>query len=148
MITKEQALELADKWLLAFEREVVLRDNMTIWKSDEGWSIRAKTTPIILGMRPEILLFSIDAETGEVGVCVTFPVLNVPAVTREIEERQDLNEQQKEQMKEKVNEVDKEAQNEPIDKKKLGSLKKWFEYNASFLKDVISIIAEIIRSAR
>jgi hypothetical protein len=148
MITKEQALELADKWLLAFEKEVVLRDNMTIWKSDEGWSIRAITTPIILGMQTEILQFSIDAETGEVGVCITFPVLNVPVVTREIEKRQDLDKQQKEQMKEKVKEVAEEAEKDPVDKNKLSSLKKWFEDNASFLKDVISIIAEILRSAR
>lgn len=147
MITKEQALELADKWLLSVENKVVLRDNMIIWKSGNEWNISAKTTPIILGRQTEILKFSIDAETGEVGACITFPILNVQAVTREIEERQDLNEQQKEQMKEKVKEVNKEAQNEPVDKKKMSKLKKWFEDNASFLKDVISIIAEILRSA-
>jgi len=144
MITKEQALELADKWLLKFEGKVVLRDNMTIWKSDEGWSIRAKTTPVILGMRTEIMRFSIDVETGEVGVCVTVPVLNVPVVLREIDERKDLDKSKKEQVKEKVKEVDNEAEKEPIDKKKMSSLKKWFEDNASFLKDVISIIATIL----
>ena len=83
MITKEQALELADKWLLKLESKVVLRDNMTVWKSDEGWIIRAKTTPIILGMQIEIMRFSINEKTGEVGVCVTVPIINVPATLKE-----------------------------------------------------------------
>jgi hypothetical protein len=143
-ITKEQALELADKWLLCFEGKVVLRDNMNIIKSAEGWRITAKTTPIILGMETEIMNFSINAETGEIGVCLTIAVLNIPVILKEIDERKDLDEPKKEQVKEKVREVDEEVKKEPIDKKKMSSLKKWFEDNASFLKDVISIIAKIL----
>lgn len=143
-ITKEQALELADKWLLKFEGKAVLRDNMTIWKSNEGWSIRAKTTPIILGMQTEIMRFSIDEETGEVGVCTTIPVLNVPVILREIDERKDLDKPKKEQVKEKVKEVNKQAEKEPIDKKKMSSLKKWFENNAPYLKSIIDLINTIL----
>ena len=143
-ITKEQALELADKWLLRFERKVVLRDNMTIWKSNGGWSIRAKTTPIILGMQTEIMRFSIDEETGEVGACITIPVPNVPVILKEIDERKDLDKPKKEQVKEKVKEVNKQAEKEPIDKKKMSSLKKWFENNAPYLKSIIDLINTIL----
>jgi len=143
-ITKEQALELADKWLLKFEGKVVLRDNMNINKSAEGWRITARTIPIILGMETEIMNFSINAETGEIGVCLTIAVPNIPVILKEIDERKDLDEPKKEQVKEKVREVNEEAKKEPIDKKKMSNLKKWFEDNASFLKDVISIIAKIL----
>jgi len=72
-INKEQALELADKWLLGIEGKVVLRDNITISRNHEGWRIVAKTTPLIVGMQTEILQFSIDADTGEIGACITVP---------------------------------------------------------------------------
>jgi hypothetical protein len=66
IITQEQALELADKYLLNTGR-VALRDNISVSKSVEGWRIFAKTTPIILGMDTEMTSFSIDGNTAEDG---------------------------------------------------------------------------------
>jgi hypothetical protein len=134
-ITKEQALELADKYLL-YTGNIVLRNNITVSGSAEGWSIVAETTPVILGMQTEIITFSIDVNTGEVGVSVTM-------VLREIDERNGIDKPKKEEMKAKVTEV-AELKKEPIDKKKINGLKKWFEDNASWLKDVISILSTII----
>lgn len=142
-ITQEQALELADKWLLGFEGKVVLRDNMNISKSAEGWRIVAKTTPIITGMETEIMTFSINAETGEVGVSMTITV-SIPDVLKEINERKNLDETKKEQLIAKVREFDTEITKKPVDRNKVGDLKTWFENNASWLKEVISIISTIL----
>lgn len=138
-ITKEQALELADKWLLAIEEKVVLKDNITISRNHEGWSIVAKTTPIIAGRQTEIMQFSIDVDTGEVGACIT-----VPCILREINEKEGLDKQKKEQLEAKVREVEKEIKKEPIDKKKMDDLRTWFKNNASWLTDIISIISTIL----
>lgn len=70
-INQEQALELADKYLLHIQGKIVLRENITISKSHEGWRIVAKTTPMIIGMPKEIIQFTIDVDSGEVGVTIT-----------------------------------------------------------------------------
>ncbi len=145
-ITKRQALELADKWLLEFGGRIVLRDNIrAVSKSAEGWYILAVTTPMTLGMKTEIFRFSINAETGEVGASLSYQVPNSQTVLKEIDEKDDLDQAKKEQIREKIREVEKETKKEPIDKKRIGDIKKWFEDNAPWLKDVISIIAEILK---
>jgi len=137
-ITQEQALELADKYLL-YSGKIALRDNISVSRGARGWQIVAKTTPVILGMKTEITTFPIDAETGEVGVSITTTV-SITDVLKEIDERKDLDEPKKEQIKEKVKEVEKE----PLDKNKMNDLKKWFENNAPFLKSIIDLITTIL----
>lgn len=142
-ITKEQAIELADKYL-QYTGKVALRDNIVvISKNSRGWMITAKTTPIILGMDTEVSTFSVDAETGEIGASITAPV-SINYVLKQIDERKDLDETKKEQVKEKVREVEEEATKKPTDKKKISSLKKWFEDNAPYLKSVIDLITAIL----
>ena len=141
MITKEQALELADKYLL-HTGKVALRDNISVGKSSEGWRIVAKTTPIISGLYTEMTAFSIDAKTGEVGASITMVVFD--DIIKEINERKDINETKKEQLKTKVEEV-KDAN--PADKKKISALKKWFENNAPYLKSMIDLINTILKLA-
>lgn len=140
-ISREQALELADKWLLHFEGRIVLRDNIAIRKSAEGWSIVARTTPVILGMQTEIMKFSIDANTGEVGVCITFPVSQI---LRKIDERGDIDDQEKKQVKAKVTEVETELKKIRIDRSRMMLLRNWFENNASWLKDILEIISKVL----
>lgn len=135
-ITQEQALELADKYLLWSEK-FALRDNISVSRSARGWQIVAKTTPVILGMQTETTTFRIDAETGEVGVSIT-------GVQKEIDERKDLDEPKKEQIKEKVREVDEEAEKDPLDRNKMNDLRKWFENNAPYLKSIIDLITAIL----
>ena len=100
VITQEQAIELADKYLLHTGR-VALRDNISVIKSDKEWRIVAKTTPIILGMDTEMTAFSIDAKTGEVGASITI-VVSLTDVLREINEKTDVDKIKKEQLKTKL----------------------------------------------
>jgi len=137
-ITEEQALELADKYLLHTGR-IALRDNISVSKSAREWQIVAKTTPVISGMQTEITAFPIDAETGEVGASITTTV-SITDALKEIDERKDLDEPKKEQIKEKVREVEKE----PLDRNKMNDLKKWFEDNAPYLKSIIDLITTIL----
>lgn len=137
-IIREQALELADKYLL-HTGKIALRDNIFVSRGAKGWQIVAKTTPVILGMQTEMTTFPIDAETGEVGVSIT--TVSITNVLKEIDERKDLNEPRKEQVKEKVREVEKE----PLDRNKMNDLRKWFENNAPYLKSIIDLITEILR---
>jgi len=141
-ITQEQALELADKYLL-YSEKIALRDNISVSRGARGWRIVAKTTPVILGMPTEITTFPIDMETGEVGVSLT--TVSIPDVLKEIDERKDLDEPKKEQIKEKVKEVDEEVEKEPLDRNKMNDLKKWFENNAPYLKSIIDLITEILK---
>lgn len=135
-ITQEQALELADKYLLYTEK-FALKDNISVSRVARGWQIVAKTTPVILGMQTEITKFTINAETGEVGVSIT-------AVLKEIDERKDLEELKKEQIKEKVREYNEEVEKKPLDRNKMNDLKKWFENNAPYLKSIIDLITIIL----
>jgi hypothetical protein len=146
IITQEQALELADKYLLHTGR-VALRDNISVSKSVEGWRIVAKTIPIILGMNTEMTAFSIDGNTGEVGASIT-TVVSLTDILKEINERKDVDEKRKEQLKTKVKEFEEEAMKKPVDKNKIENSKKWFEKNAPYLKSLIDLITEILRHAR
>jgi len=141
-ITQKQALELADKYLL-YSGKIALRDNISVSRGARGWQIVAKTTPVILGMQTEITTFPIDVETGEVGVSITTTVL-ITDVLKEIDERKDLDEPKKEQIKEKVREVDEEVEKEPLDRNKMNDLRKWFENNAPYLKSIIDLITTIL----
>jgi uncharacterized protein HemY len=94
---------------------------------------------MITGMQTEIMQFSIDADTGEVGACIT-----VQDILRKINEKEGLDKQKKEQLEAKVREVEKEIKKKPIDKKKIDGLKTWFKNNASWLTDIISIISTIL----
>lgn len=70
-ITQEQALELAEKYILQALRRIVLKENISVSRSHEGWAIVAKTTPMAVEMPTERIEFTIDAETGiRVGSCV------------------------------------------------------------------------------
>ncbi len=137
-INQEQALELADKYLLHDEK-IALRDNISVSRSAKEWRIVAKTTPIILGMETEIITFPIDMETGEVGVTITRAV-SITDVLREINGRVDLDELKKEQLKAKVKEFEKDSTKKPIDKKKMESLKTWFKNHASEIEAFYAII--------
>ena len=88
-------------------------------------------------MQTEITKFTINAETGEVGVSIT-------AVLKEIDERKDLEELKKEQIKEKVREYNEEVEKKPLDRNKMNDLKKWFENNAPYLKSIIDLITIIL----
>ena len=136
-ITKEQAQELADKYLL-YIGQVALRDNIKVSegyeRSRKVWKIIvAKTTPIIAGMQTESHIFSIDADTGEVGVVMS-------SIMLKIDEKKDIDDQEKKQLKAKAKELESELAKKPIDKKKVYRLRDWFNNNASFLKDIIKII--------
>lgn len=137
-ITQEQALELADKYLLSTGK-IALKDNISVSRGARGWQIVAKTTPAILGMQTEITAFPIDEETGEVGASITTTV-SITDVLKEIDERKDIDEPKKEQIKEKVREVEQE----PLDRNKMNDLKKWFENNAPYLKSIIDLITTIL----
>ena len=141
-ITQEQALELAEKYLL-YTGKISLRDNISVSRGARGWQIVAKTTPVILGMETEITTFPIDMKTGEVGASITTTV-SITDVLKEIDERKDLDEPKKEQIKEKVREVDEEVEKEPVDRNKMNDLKKWFENNAPYLKSIIDLITTIL----
>lgn len=141
-ITQEQALELADKYLL-YMGKFTLKDNISVSRVTRGWQIVAKTTPVILGMQIEITTFSINAETGEVGVSITSPV-SITDVLKKIDERKDLNEPKMEQIKEKVREFNEEVEKKPLDRNKMKDLKKWFENNAPYLKSIIDLITTIL----
>ena len=140
-ITKEQALEIADKYIF-HTGKFALRDNISVRKSARGWVILAKTTPVILGMPTEKMTFTIDMETGEVGVSIT-------AVLKEINDRQNLDELKKEQLKAKVEEFEKELTKRPVDKDKMNDFKKWFEKFVNYvplLKSIIDLINTIVSS--
>ena len=141
-ITQEQALELADKYLL-YTGKFALKDNISVSRVARGWQIVAKTTPVILGMQIEITTFTINAETGEVGVSITGPV-SITDVLKIIDERKDLDEPNIEQIKEKVREFDEEVEKKPLDRNKMNDLKKWFENNAPYLKSIIDLITTIL----
>ena len=51
-------------------------------------------------------------------------------------------------MKEKVKEVDNEAEKEHIDEKKMSRLKNWFKNNAPYLKSVIDFITTLLKLAK
>ena len=141
-ITKEQALELADKYFI-YTGKFILKDNISVRKSDRGWQIVAKTTPAILGMQTEITTFTIDSETGEVGVSITS--ISITNILREINERKDLHITKKEELKTKIGEFEKYSTKEPVDKNKMTELKKWFENNAPYLKSIIDLINSILK---
>ena len=146
-ITKEQALEIADKYLF-YTGKIVLRDNISVRKSARGWEILPKTTPIILGMPTEITTFPIDTETGEVGVSIT-QTASITDVLKEINDRQNLDEPKKEQLKAKVEEFKKESTKRPVDKDKMNDLKKGFEKFVNYvplLKSIIDLINTIVSS--
>ena len=145
-ITQEQALELADKYLL-YSTKFALKDNISVSRVARGWRIVAKTTPVIFGMQIEITTFTIDAETGEVGASITIPV-KITDVLKEIDERKDLDELKKEQIKEKVREFEEEVMENPPDGNMLNDFKKWFENNASFLESIINLITTILQTIR
>ena len=146
-ITQEQALEIADKYIL-YEGKFALRDNILVRKSAYGrreWEILAKTTPVILGMSTEITTFPIDMETGEVGVSVT--VVSIKDVLKDINDRNNLDKPQKEQLKAKVKEFEKEPMKSPVDKDKMNDLKKGFEKFVNYvplLKSIIDLINTIL----
>lgn len=141
-ITKEQAHELADKYLM-YTGKYALRDNIFVSRNVRGWQILAKTTPMILGMPTEITSFTIDVETGEVGVAITGTV-SITAVLKEINQRKDIDETKKEQLKNKVEEVE-DATKKSVDRNKVKNLKKWFEKNASYLKSIIDVINTLLK---
>jgi hypothetical protein len=145
LITREQALELADKYLLSTGR-IALKDDISVSRSVRGWQIVAKTTPIILGTETEITSFPIDMKTGEVGVSITqiVPItVSITKVLKEISERKDIDEQKREQLRTKVGELE-DASKKPVDKNKMNDLKKWFENNAPYLKSIIDLITAIL----
>ena len=144
LITREQALELADKYLLHTGR-IALKDDISVSKSVRGWQIVAKTTPIISGDETEITSFSIDMKTGEVGVSITqiVPIVSITEVLKEIRERKGIDEQKREQLRTKVGEFE-DASKKPVDKNKMNDLKKWFENNAPYLKSIIDLITAIL----
>jgi hypothetical protein len=141
LITREQALELADKYLL-YTGRIALKDDISVSRSVRGWQIIAKTTPIILGMETEITSFPIDMKTGEVGASITQTV-SITEVLKEISERKDIDEQKREQLRTKVGEFE-DASKKPVDKNKMNDLKKWFENNAPYLKSIIDLITAIL----
>jgi len=146
-ITKEQALEIADKYIFQTGR-FALRDNISVRKSAREWVILAKTTPVILGMPTEITTFPIDMETGEVGVSIT-QIASITDVLKEINDRQNLDESKKEQLKAKVEEFEKELTKRPVDKDKMNDFKKWFEKFVNYvplLKSIIDLINTIVSS--
>ena len=144
LITQEQARELADKYLL-YTGKIALRDNISVSKGVKGWQIVAKTTPIILGMETVITSFPIDMVTGEVGAAIdmTVPTVSITNVLKEINERKDIDEQKREQVRTKVGEFE-DASKKPVDKNKMNNLKKWFENNAPYLKSIIDLINTIL----
>jgi hypothetical protein len=73
-INKEQALELADKYLLHFQGHMVLRDNITISRKNNKWVINAETIPLTIGEPIEGISFDIDVDSGEFGATITFRV--------------------------------------------------------------------------
>ena len=141
LITQEQARELADKYLL-YTGKIALRDNISVSKGVKGWQIVAKTTPIISGMETVITSFPIDMVTGEVGAAIDVTV-SITDVLREINERKDIDEQKREQVRTKVGEF-VDTSKKPVDKNKMNDLKKWFENNAPYLKSIIDLITAII----
>jgi hypothetical protein len=141
LITQEQARELAEKYLL-YTGKIALKDNISVSRSVRGWQIVAKTTPIILGMETVITSFPIDMETGEVGAAIDITV-SITDVLKEINERKDIDEQKKEQLRTKVGELEDTAK-KPVDKNKMDDLKKWFEKNAPYLKSIIDLINTIL----
>jgi len=142
LITQEQAIELADKYLL-YTGKIALRDNISIGKSVRGWQIVATTTPIILGMPIEISSFPIDIETGEVGAVITAAV-SIPEELKKINQQKDIDETKKEQLNTKVREFE-DAIKKPVDRNKINELKKWFETNASHMKTIIDFIKLILK---
>ena len=139
LITREQALELADKYLL-YTGRIALKDDISVSRSVRGWQIVAKTTPIISGWETEITSFPIDMKTGEVGVSIT---VSITEVLKEINERKDIDEQKREQLRTKVGELE-DASKKPDVKNKMNDLKKWFENNAPYLKSIIDLITAIL----
>jgi len=144
LITQEQARELADKYLL-YTGKIALRDNISVSRSVREWQILAKTTPIISGMETVITSFPIDMETGEVGAGIdrTVPTVSITSVLKEINERKDIDEQKREQVRTKVGELE-DASKKAVDKNKMNNLKKWFENNAPYLKSIIDLINTIL----
>src|SRR5665647_3009893 len=75
IITKEQAIEIADKYLV-YNEKYALKDNISVTDGVKGWEIVAITTPIISGMKTEIEKFDIDRETGEVGASISTIIID------------------------------------------------------------------------
>lgn len=140
-ITQEQARELADKYLL-YTGKIALRDNISVSKGVKGWQIMAITTPIISGMETVITSFPIDFVTGEVGAAIDMTV-SITEALKTINQRKDIDEQKKEQVRKKVGEF-KDVMKKPVDKNKMNNLKKWFEKNAPYLKSIIDLITAIV----
>ena len=141
-ITREQAIELADKYFLQMG-SYVLKDNISVSKSDRGWEIVGISTPAILGMQTEVSKFDINMETGEIGAVITTTITITDAL-RQIKERNDLSIAERDELKTKIEEFEKESK-KPIDKNKMTDLKKWFETNAPYLKSVIDMISSILK---
>lgn len=143
-ITKEQAIEIADKYFL-YCHKVALRDNISASNTSRGWQIVAITTPIILGMKTEITKFNIDMETGEVGAAITQTIIVEDVIEdalKEIDKRKDLDETKKAKINTKIEEL--EVSSNRTDRKKMDNLKKWFEKNTPYLKSIIDLITAIL----
>ena len=143
VITQEQAIELADKYLL-FSNKIALRDNISVRKVIRGWEIMAITIPIIEGKETELMTFSIDMVTGEVGAGITNTIFSITNVLKEINERKDIDETKKEQLKTKVEEI-KDSAKKPVNRNKMNVLKKWFEKNPPYLKSIIDLINTLLK---
>jgi hypothetical protein len=141
LITQEQARELADKYLL-HNGIIALRDNIFVSKGVKEWQIVAITTPIILGMETVITSFPIDMISGEVGAAIDMAV-SIDKALKIINQRKDIDEQKKEQVRTKVGEF-QDSVKKPADKNKMNNLKKWFETNAPYLKSIIDLITAIL----
>jgi hypothetical protein len=143
VITQEQALEIADKYLV-YCGKFALKNNISVRLSCRGWEIIAITTPIILGMKTEIENFHIDMKTGEVGASITHVILEdvIDDALKKIRERKDIDETKKEQLNTKVEEL-KDSANR-TDKNKMDDLKKWFEKNGPYLKSIIDLINTLL----
>lgn len=143
-ITKEQALEIAQYYILYVDEKFALKNNISVSESKEGWAIRAITTPVMLGQQTETMDFTIDANTGEVGVCISAIRDTVQDSLKKIREKEGLDKQKREELETKVKEFEKETKKKSINKKKMVGLRTWFKNNASWLKDIIELISTIL----
>jgi hypothetical protein len=144
IITKEQAIEIADKYLFLYCGKTALKDNISATKGAKGWAILAITTPIISGQETYIENFEIDMETGEVGVVISSIALDnrINEVLKLIRDRKDIDEAKKAEISTKVEEVKNSVKRK--DKEKIIELKKWFEKNTPFFKSILDLINTIL----
>ena len=72
-INREHALEIADKYLL-YSGYIVLKETIEVNRIPQGWSITAKSIPMISSAFKETINFTIDGVTGVVDAVVTLPL--------------------------------------------------------------------------